>query len=187
LLITVLVLAVLVVYYLLLTDYVKQHRENNTLAYQINEATQMLAQVPTSPADLEQRLKTAQSDYEAEQNSLPERLNTTRTIDFILKLAEAEGVKAIPLITQPWSLERVGSYDYSVFRLDVTASGTYTKLAGFIEQLETSELDTLIIESLSVERAADEPAEEGTTPVRARLAIAVYARPPAGDDTEKAE
>lgn len=186
-LITVLVLVLLVVYYLMATDYLKQHRENKTLASQIDEMTQMLAQIPPSANDLEQRLNAAQSDFEATQNSFPDRLSTTRTVDFILKLAEATEVKAIPLVTQPWGIERVGSYDYSVFRVDVSATGSYTNLVKFINQLETSELKTLIIESLSVERLTDKPREGGTIPVEASLAIAVYARPPAIDDTGKAE
>jgi hypothetical protein len=186
-LITILVLALVAVYYITATDYLKQHRENKTLASQINEVTQMLARIPPTPADLEQRLEAAQSDFKATQDSLPDRPNTTRTVDFILKLAEATGVKAVPLITQPWNIESVGGYDYPVFRLSISASGNYTELSGFINQLETSELETLVIESLSVERSGDKPNEEGTTPVEASLGIAVYARPPAGDETGKAQ
>jgi hypothetical protein len=187
LLITVLVLALVAVYYVTATDYLKQHRENKTLASQINEMTQMLARIPPTPADLEQKLKAAQSDFKTTQESLPDRPNTTETVDFILKLAEGTGVKAIPLETQPWNIERVGGYDYPVFRLSISASGTYTELSSFINQLETSELKTLIIESISVERAADKSGEEGTMPVEASLGIAVYARPPVGDEAGKAE
>jgi hypothetical protein len=187
LLITVLVLVLVAVYYITVTDYLKQHRENKILASQTNEMTQMLAQMPPTPADLEQKLKAAQSDFKATQESLPDRPNTTKTVDFILKLAETTEVKAIPLETQPWDIERVSGYDYPVFRLSISASGTYANLANFINQLESSELKTLIIESLSVERAADKSGEEGTIPVEAKLAIAVYARPPVGDETGKAE
>jgi Tfp pilus assembly protein PilO len=186
LLITVLVLVLVVGIYLLTADYLKQHRENKTLVSRIDEMAQVLAQVPLPPTDLEERLNAARSALEATQNSLPDQLNTTRTIDFILKLAEATGVKAIPLVTQPWGTEKVGDYEYAVFRVDISANGTYTNLANFINQLETGELKTLIIKSLSIERVPDEPADAGTMPVEARLAIAVYVRPAAGGETVKA-
>jgi hypothetical protein len=181
------VVVLLVVYYLMGTAYLKQHRENKTLASQIQEMTLMLAQVPVSPADLEQRLKAAENDFETTRTFFPERLNTTQVVNSILRLAENTGVKAIPLVTQPWSLENVGGYDYSVFRLDISVTGTFTKLVNFINQLETSELQTLIIESLSAERITDNPREEDTIPVGASLAIAIYARPSAADVTGKAE
>jgi hypothetical protein len=171
------VLALVAVYYITATDYLKQHRENKTLASQINDMAQMLARIPRTPADLEQKLIAAQSDFTATRESLPDRLNTTRTVDFILKLAETSGVKAIPLETQSWNIKRVGGYDYPVFRLSISASGTFTKLSRFINQLETSELKTLVIESLSIERATAKPEEGGTIPVEASLVIAVYARP----------
>lgn len=180
-------LALLVVYYLMATDYLKQRREHKTLASQITETTQMLAQIPLPPADLEQRLSEAQSSFEATQNSFPDRLNTTRIINAILRLADDVGVKAIPLITQPWTVESISDQNYSVFRLSVTANGTFTKLASFINQLETGEPQTLVIESLLVDRVTDTPGEEGEIPVEAKLAIAVYARPPAADEKEKAE
>jgi hypothetical protein len=181
------VLVLLVVYYFMVTDYLKQRRENKALASRMDEAAQMLAQIPPSPADLEQRLSAAQSDYESTQNSLPDRLNTTRIINAILRLADDVGVKAIPLITQPWTIESVSDHNYSVFRLSVTATGAFTKLVSFINQLESGEPQTLVIESLLVDRVTDTSGEDVTIPVEAKLEIAIYARPPAVDEKEKAE
>lgn len=169
------------------TDYLKQRRENKTLASQIEAMSQSLAQIPPSPADLEQRLIAAESDLDATRNELPERLNTTEVINTILRLAEDTGVKAIPLITQPWRTESFSEHDYSVFRLDISITGNYTQLADFISQLENGELNTLLIESFTVERADDETAEEGTIPIDASAAVAVFARPPVVEETEESE
>ncbi len=173
------------VYYLVATDYLKQRRENGALASRIEGMTQTLAQVPLSPADLEQRLNAAQSDFEATRNLFPDRLNTTMVINGILRLAEDTGVKAIPLITQPWRTESFSGHDYSVFRLDISVTGAFTKLVDFTDQLENGEPHTLLIESVAVDRADDEEAEEGTIPVEASLSVAVFARPPIVDEVEE--
>ena len=180
-------LVLLVVYYLMATDYLKQRREHKTLSSQMAETTQLLAQIPPSPTDLEQRLSEAQSGLEATQNSLPDRLNTTHIIDSILKLADNVGVKAIPLVTQPWTVESISDHNYSVFRLSVTANGTFTKLVSFIHQLETGEPQTLVIESLLADRVSDTIGEEDEISVEAKLEIAIYARPPAAEEKEKVE
>ncbi len=180
-------LVLLVVYYLMVTDYLKQRREYKAMASRIGEVEQMLSQIPTFPADLEERLIEAQSSYEAAQNSFPDQLNTTEIINAILRLADDAGVKAIPLITQPWTQENINSQDYSVFRLSITTNGAYTNLTDFINRLETSEPPTLVIESLVADRATDITDGEVAPPCEARLDIAVYARPPATDENEKVE
>ncbi len=180
-------LVLLVVYYLMVTDYLKQRRESKTLASQIAETTQQLENIPPPPADLEQRLNMAQSDYELAKNAFPERLNTTNIINGILKLAENVGVKAIPLVTQPWLVESISSENYSVFRLSVTATGTYSKLADFISQLENGEPGTLVIESIVIELIPEISGEEGMKIYEARMEIAIYARPPAANEPEKVD
>jgi hypothetical protein len=181
------VLVLLVVYYLMATDYLKQRREHTALASRIDEAAEMLAQIPPSSTDLEERLSAAQSSFEATQNSFPDILNTTGIINAILGLADNVGVKAIPLITQPWTMESISDHNYSVFRLSVTATGAFTELADFINRLETGEPPTLVIESLLVDRIPDMSGEENVILVEAKLEIAVYARPPTPVEKEKVE
>ncbi len=180
-------LVLIVVYYLMVTDYFKQRREIKALAPRTDEAAQILAQIPQFPADLDQRLIEAQSSFTEAQKSFPDILNTTGIINTILRLADDVGIKAIPLITQPWTIENISNHDYSVFRLSVTATGDFTNLGDFINRLETGEPPTLIIESLIVDRLTDISVENATTPFEARLEIAVYARSPATAETEKVE
>jgi hypothetical protein len=170
-----------VVYYLMTTDYLEQRRVNNALTSQIGEAIQVRAAIPPPPTDLEQRLSAAQNALETARNEFPDQLNTTRIIDAILRLAEAIGVKAIPVITQPWTVESVSDQIYSVFRLSVTATGAYARLVDFINRLETSEPKSLVIESLTADRTT-EIYEQDATMFEARLEIVVYTRPPAADE-----
>ncbi len=183
LLIIILVVALLAVYYILGTDYLKQRREHEALASQVTEATRTLAQIPPRPADLEQRLIAARTGLETVNNTLPDKLNSTRIINTILRLADEVGVKAIPLATQPWTTERVNGEDYSVFRLHVAVTGPFTRLSSFLSQLENGELETLVMEYVTIDSITAPFGGEGVyasmLQVNAGLEIAVYSRPPA--------
>lgn len=169
-----LIIILLVVYYSFGTGYLKQRQAQKELTSQIADVTQILAQIPKPPQDLEQRLAVAQANLAAEQNAFPTRMNTTQVINTILELAADCEVKAIPLVTQPWSTEIVGEHDYSVFRLSVVAEGSLPQLLTFISKLENGEFDTLLVENLSV-TAESNPSEEAVTLPAAILNLAIYA------------
>jgi hypothetical protein len=171
----------------MLTDYFKQRQEYRAMASRTEEAAQMLAQIPTFPADLEEKLSDVQSSYKAVQNSFPDQLNTTAIINAILKLADDTGVKAIPLITQPWTPEIINNQDYSVFRLSITASGDFAGLASFVDQLENGEPTTLVIESMLIDQATEITDGETVPPCITKLEIAVYSRPLAADENKGIE
>jgi hypothetical protein len=179
-----LIIILLVVYYPLGTSYMKQRQKQKELTAQIADVTQTLAQIPQPPQDLEQRLAIAQANLATEQNGFPAKMNTTQVINTILELAEDCEVKAIPLVTQPWSTEMVGEHDYSVFRLSVVIEGSLPQLLTFISQLENGEFNTLLVENLSVigesQPSAEEASEEATPPT-ATLNLAIYARSTTSD------
>ena len=176
--ITLLIIILLVVYYLLGTGYMKQQKEHEALTSQIADVTQTLREMPKPPQDLEQRLAAAQASLIAEQSAFPDKMNTTQVINSILELADNCEVKAIPLITQPWSIEEVGQHGYYVFRLNVAIEGSLSQLLTFVDELENSEFETLVVEGLKVTRVTEQPEEtaEGTVPVTASLDLAIYAR-----------
>jgi hypothetical protein len=182
-----LVLVLVGVYYVMVTDSFKQRQEYRAMASRLDEVAQILAQIPAFPTDLEERLNEAQRSYEAVRDSFPDQMNTTGVINAILALADDAGIKAIPLITQPWMPENINNQDYSVFRLSVTASGEFTRLVDFIDRLETGEPPTLVIESTLVDQATDITGEDESPPFEAKLEIAVYARSPAIEENEKTE
>lgn len=189
LLITLLIIALIVVYYLLGTDYLKQLKQHESLPLQIAEVNRNRVQIPARPADLEQRLATARAELDTVGNTLPEKLNSTRIVNTILRLADDIGVKAIPLVTQPWTTKGSDNYTYSVFRLNVAVTGTFTQLVTFLSRLENGELQTLVMENLSVRRADGQSGEEATPGntihINASLDIAIYSQSRATDQKGK--
>jgi Tfp pilus assembly protein PilO len=154
-------------------DYLKQRQKNEALTAQIAEATQTLAQTPTPPQDLEQKLASTKASLAEAQSALPKDLNSTRVINSILKLADACQVKAIPLSTRPWSVENIGK-GYHVFRINMAISGSFPQLTSFLSQLGNGEFKTFIVENLNVTKAPS--SSEETVTVTASLSLAVYAR-----------
>ncbi len=187
--IVLLVIVLVVVYYLLGTGYLKLRRGNEALASKITSVTGDLTQIAPPPADLDQRLAAAQADWDAARNAFPEKLNTTQIVNTVLELADDVGVKAIPLVTQPWTTESVNEHGYSVFRFNTAVTGTSEQLTSFLRQLENNGIKTLIMENLSVnkenESSVKESISEGITRINASLEIAVYVQSPAAELEEK--
>jgi hypothetical protein len=182
LLIALLAVVLLAVYYIIGTDYLKQRQEHGELSSLISMEKETLAQIPPQPADLETRLSDAQAGLEEAKSTFPERLNSTRIIDVILKLADNIGVKAIPLLTQPWTTESVEGNDYSLLRLHITATGTFIQISDFLSQLENGEITTLVMEQVAIDSPTTpfggEAVNDGTIEVNTRLEIAVYSQSP---------
>ncbi len=191
LLIVILAVALLAVYYLLGSDYLKQRRDHQTLASGIAGANQALTLIPAPTADLEQRLTDAQTSLQTANMTLPERLNSTRIINSVLMLADDIGVKAIPLVTQAWATESINEVNISVFRLNVAVKGSFSQVSSFLKRLESGEFNTLVVEYFTVDSITDPFGGEGvygdTTQVDARLDIAIYSRPPAAYIEEEGE
>ena len=182
LIITILIIILLVVYYLLGTGYIKQRQEHEALTYQIADVTQTVRELPEPPQDLELQLAAAQASLAAEQNAFPTQMNSTQVINAILELADNCEVKAIPLITQPWSMEAVWEHSYYILRLNVALEGSLAQLITFVSELENGELKTLVVENLSItgftepSESEEESVSEETIIVIASLDLAIYAR-----------
>lgn len=178
-LITVLILALLVVYYILGTGYLKQRTQKESLTSQILEATGALSLIPQPPADLNEQLADAQDSLSAVKDTLNIDTNITRIVNRILRLGDETGVKAIPLSTQPWIIDQISNQGYSIFRLEFEVSGNYTQMADFLYRLENGEPKTLVLEYLKVEKEPGsflvESSAEG--PISANIRLAVYASP----------
>ncbi len=177
------VFILLVSSYLLGTDYLKQLKGHEPLTSQISEVSQTLAQLtqlPQPPQDLEQRLAEAEASLAALASAFPGKMSSNEVINTILKLADDCEVKAVPLLTQPWSTEKVGEHDYDVFRLNLTVAGSFSQLVSFTSKLENGEFKTLIIEKLSVTtlngQSEEESAAEEIIPIMASLDLAIYAQ-----------
>jgi len=153
-------------------DYLKRRQEQKMLASQVADVTRTLAQMPLPHRDLESRLEAAEASLAVEQKAFPEQINSTQVIGRLLEKAAASQVKAIPLLTAPWAVEKIGEHDYYVFRLSMSIEGSFSQLLGFL-----AELEAVVVEDLSIRRVSDpsvEIAAQGTIPVEASLDLAVY-------------
>ena len=178
-LITVLILALLVVYYLIGSDYLGQRNQKEVLAADFAIATGDLALIPIPPANLEEQLANAQDSLWEMQEAFAIDTNNTRIVNSILRLAENNGITAIPLSTQDWTLAKVLEQNYAVFRIEIAATGNYTPMVNFLSQLENGEPSTLILENVSIEKVSGGYLLEETVegPVEATIGIAIYAPP----------
>ena len=168
---TVIIIIVLLAgYYIFTTGWLKENRRNSDLMGQISSGTAELATMPGATADLEQRLASARADLAAAESTLSGETNDTRIVNSMLRLAEANGVIAIPLSTHPWALEQIEGYSYSVFSMTFSVTGDFPHLQGFIKGLETSEISTLAVQKLNLTRATAEPSAN----VTADIDVAVY-------------
>ena len=149
-LITILILALLVVYYLIGSDYLGQRNQKEVLAGEIADGTGTLALIPLPPADLDEQLANAQDSLWEMQESFAIDTNNTRIVNSILRLAEENGINAIPLATQDWTQAKVLEQDYYVFRIELAVTGNCTQLVNFLNYLENSEPKTLILENVII-------------------------------------
>jgi len=177
LLITALITILLITYCFLGMSYLKQLKAHEALASQISEVRQTIREIPKPPQDLEQQLAAAQTSLAAEQGSFPSKINTTQVINTILELAKGCGVKATPMVTQPWSTEMVGKHSYQVLRLTVMVEGSFPQLTTFASQLENEGYATLVTEDLSITWGTEQ-SEEGTIPTTGSLKLAIYTQSP---------
>ena len=163
------IIVLLVVYFFLTMDYREQSQAHDVLATRVNDATLALAKTPEPPQDLEKRLAEAEAELASVQSIFPSNLNSTRVINDILLLADEYRVKAIPMITKPWSMESIGK-GYHVFRIEMHASGSFEQVTGFISQLESSGFAAIAVENLEMTRLP----VGGNIPVICNLDLAIY-------------
>ena len=166
----IIIIALLAGYYIFATGLLKENRRNAELVSQINSQTAALAALPDTTAGTEERLSAARANLATAENTFSGETNDTRIVNSVLRLAEANGVKAIPLSTLPWALELIEGYSYSVFYMTFSVTGDFQHLQSFIKGLETSEISTLAMKNLQLARDAADPGAN----VSADIEIAVY-------------
>jgi Tfp pilus assembly protein PilO len=175
LLVTTFIVILIMLYAALGMGYLKELKAQEELTSQIAEVKQTLSEIPQPPEDLGQQLTAAQANQTAEQSSFPTEINTTQLVNTILEVASVCGIKATPMVTQPWVVEMVGEHSYPVLRLTVDVEGNFSQLVTFASQLEEGGYTTLIMEDLTASRSSEQ-SEEGAIPITGSLKLAIYAR-----------
>ncbi|HEY40836.1 MAG TPA: hypothetical protein G4O18_03140 [Dehalococcoidia bacterium] len=173
-------IVLLVVYGLLAMDYMKQGPEHERLLSEIEEINQSREALPEPSTYFSEQLVVIQAALDAESVTIPGEINSTDVLDTILSLADDIGVKAIPLITQPWMEVHIGVNTYSILRINVDITGLFSSVKNYVSRLESGDFKTLIVESLIVNvdyGDGEEVYAGGSTPVVASLDVAVFAKP----------
>ncbi|HEY33651.1 MAG TPA: hypothetical protein G4O10_11195 [Dehalococcoidia bacterium] len=172
------VVILLAVYGVLTSGYLKQGSEQDRLLSEIEEIDQSIQDLEEPPPDRLEELVMLQASLAAEQETIPSEVNNSDVIEAILNLAQETGVKAIPLVTAPWSKRSVGTKTYRVFQISVEVEGTFAQVSEFIDSLENGEFNTLLVDQLNVTVAGEESEVYAgeATPVVAELDLVVLAQ-----------
>lgn len=176
--VVVVVVILLAVYGVLALDYIRQGPEQDRLSSEIAEIDQSLQDISEPPPNNLEELALIEATLAAEQETIPSYVDSTDVIEAILNIGQMTGVKAIPLVTEPWTKERIGDNTYGMFRISVGVEGTFAQISAFINYLETGEFNTLSMERLSVV-VDDEDGEiysGGETPVLVEMDLVVLAQ-----------
>jgi len=175
--IALIIVILLVVYGLLGMDYMKQGPEQETLLSEIEEVNQKREALPGPSTAFSELLAVIQANLAAEYETIPDEISSSNVIDTVLSLAQEIGVKAIPLATQPWTEQHIGENTYRIFRINVEIEGVFSQVREYVSRLESGELNTLIVERLVIDVEDEDVYAGESTPVKARLNLAIFTQP----------
>ena len=167
----------LVVFGLLAMDYIKQGPEQERLLSEIEEVDQSREALPEPSTAFSELLAVVQANLLAEYETIPDEISSSDVIDTILSLAQEIGVKAIPLITQPWMDQHIGENTYRIFRINVEIKGLFSQVREYVSRLESGGFNTLIVERLVIDVEDEEVYAGEATPVEASLDLAIFTQP----------
>jgi hypothetical protein len=174
-------------------DYLNQSAKADDLEAQLkntNNSTLVLVKqaqdIEAEVAGIVKRSNETQTAITQEKGGLPDRINSNTIVRSILVLGQTMGVNVIPLNTQDWAKTKIGTHDYSVFRMSIQAGGSPENLVEFIRSLQGSLYQTLVIEGVNISKTYTTPEPDPTitpapevTPIagtNADVKLAIYAR-----------
>jgi hypothetical protein len=179
LLLTILCLCLALVLVYLTMGYFSQKRSQNALKSQIDTATQTLVNMAEPEKNLDQFLQQAKDQNQAARDFVSGgNIDSTHTLDSVLKKADERHLKIDPLSTEQWSTNSVGSSIYRMLPMEFLISGTQSDFVIFVTDLENEKLfPSLVIENISVTRVGqpDLKAEAGIT-VKLTLSLVVRSK-----------
>ena len=149
--------------------YFQQRRVQGSLQPQINQ----IRETVLNTVHITDELRT---EYAEALDAIPTELETDDVIEIVLGIAEANGfdvsvdssdIDAIIPEDSPRK-EKIRGTEYQVFVFEMTISGEYTKLMGFVQDMDsTTELMTMVIQTLKLQKMDQ-------TEVTAILTFGVY-------------
>jgi len=175
--IVLIIVILLVVYGLLAMDYMKQGPEQERLLSEIEEVNQSREALSEPSTAFSELLAVLQANLLAEYETIPDDISSSDVIDTILSLAQEIGVKAIPLVTQPWTEQHIGENTYRIFRINVEIKGFFSQVREYVSRLESGVFNTLIVEHVVIDIEDEEVYAGEATPVEASLDLAIFTQP----------
>ncbi|MCR4393508.1 MAG: hypothetical protein NUV31_03950 [Dehalococcoidales bacterium] len=187
------VIAALVASGIFIKDYYDESANADSISSQIQNTQKNIAIVSAQTRNLEaelsdftKRYANAQAAIEAEKNMMPDKMNSNSIVRSVLLLGQEKRVSVIPLSTRDWTTVKIDKHDYHVFRMDLELNGEESDIIEFIDKLQYSLYQTLVVEDVYVIKNRETPEPSGTptptaTPVsvetvRANLSLAIYAK-----------
>lgn len=187
------VIAALVVSGIFIKDYYDESSTADSISNQIQNTQKNIALVSAQTRNLEVELGSfqkrhadAQAAIEAEKNQIPDKINSNSIVRSILLLGQEKQVTVIPLSTKEWTPVKIDRHDYQVFRMSIELNGSEQNIIEFLERLQYSLYQTLVIEDVHLVKIRETPEPTGTptptvTPepverVTVNLNLAIYAK-----------
>jgi|GEM_PF-3507970 len=192
-LIIIAVIGALVASGLFIKDYYSESSAADAISTQIQNTQKNVAiiysqtrSVEAEVLDLTKRYSDVQAAIEAEKNLMPDKMNSNDIVESILLLGKEKHVNVIPLSTDDWTPVKIDKHDYHVFRMKVELNGDEKDIIEFLERLQYSIYQTLVVEDIRLVKTIETPVPTGTpvptfTPVpfetvKANLSLAIYAK-----------
>jgi hypothetical protein len=157
-------------------------RLKDSLNGNLEVVQQQIDQV-VEPADgLQAQLAAAQAAYAATQTGFPTAVDRNEVVDYLLDVAEENGVQILPLTSEGWKTEQVGQR-YNVLSITATVSGSLENVLDLIDSLHHGKYPTLAISDCTIKRdIASSPGFPGKDmQVTVDISFGIYTFVPEGD------
>lgn len=134
---TLLVICLLVAYFYLISDYLKQSRLQAAFNRQISDASRTMSLIPEPAVNQKERLKEAEQANTAIKESLaPGKVDVTQIVGDIFTLADRYRLKLTPLATEDWSSRKVADNTFEVLPVEIRVEGAFSDLLLFMADIE---------------------------------------------------
>jgi hypothetical protein len=156
-------LGLVIVYVFLLASYMYQVKMQNVLRQQIEVSERNLSLLPAVPADLPERLETAQTNYNTVLAAVSEKnIDPTQTLEKLMKTADIFELKVNPAMTDQWMERTYSSSVYRILPFTLKITGKPEQIINYVERLEDyTQFPGLSIEGLIITGTSTDTTEPG--------------------------
>jgi hypothetical protein len=122
-------------------------------------------------AEINIKILETQAEIDVAGNEIMDGVNANAIIKAVYAQSTTDQVSLLPLSTQQWS--QLSNSDLQVFRISFTAAGIENNLVSFIQWLQNSPYNSLVVESYSLNRSVD---QDGAVSYISQIDLALYSK-----------